>query len=289
MATSEVQRFLHSYVTDLHNAHDAWHAQLIRVINRFTECSREFILPYIPRDEDGLIKLRQLVKEVLPGLEGRPEEIRAELVGIFARVHASESIEPELPALLCQEAARRRRKAAAEWRGSFTFLPHPDANSGEPARRIVETLVEDFRHHVGKLDRSLRQWILDDLYGEKSWGDIRDMHPPTWHLIDKAKLPPLAPTREQPTPLAEIWMPADDPFGQSFDPSRRAARYNMQLDTDPHRAFYAILTLHHSLTADEVIYGTGGSHDPDNLLGKHWAEHAKGTSMPAILHPLSKP
>jgi len=289
LAASEVQRFLHNYPADLRHAHAAWRTQLIRVINRFTECSREFILPYIPRDEDGLLKLRQLVKEVLPGLEGRPAEIRAELSAIVARIQTSPSLAPELPALPGQEAARRRRGAAAEWRGSFTFLPHPDADGGEPARRIVETFVEDFRQHVAKLDRSLRQWILDDLYGEQSWSDIRDMHPPTWHLIDRAKLPPLAPPRDQPTPLAEIWMPAEDHFSQSFDPSKRAARYIMQLDADPHRAFYALLALHHSLTADDVIYGTGGSGDPDNLLGKHWAEHVKATLPHAILQPLSHP
>lgn len=284
LAEHEIHRFLHTYPADLANAAQSWCEQLLRIIARFTECSREFILPYIPRGKEGVAKLQRLVKEVLPGLAGRPEEVRYALSDIIERIQRSDFPDPERPALLYQQASRRRRNAGAEWSGAFAFLPLPALRANdEGARNIMETLVAHFRQTVGGLDRSLTQWLLNDLYEQQRWEDVRDLHPPTWHLIDRAKLPPLAALRDQQTPLMEIWMPAENTFTRSFDPQDRAPRYVMHDDSHPHRAFYALVSLHHSLNAEEVLFGPGGNDDPDNLLGKHWAAHAKAAAVPKIL------
>lgn len=293
LAEPALHEFLHTYPQQFAQALAAWDAELFRVVERFTECRREFLLPYIPRQREGVRKLERLLARAWPGLAGTKPTGKEEALDLLARCREANLSAPAKPALPYLQATRSRSDEAPEWLGTWRGFSAPDgpgtapSPAGQFASRVTATIAAYLRAYPGPFERTLTRWLLEDVYEVESWEKVGDLHPALWTLIDTTKQPPLAGNAGQAAPLREIWMPGANHFTDSFDPERRAPRYDMKTDDDIDRPFYAILTLLPALTADDVIHGPGGEKSPDNLLGKHLAEQSKAAPLPGVLNPLN--
>ena len=282
--------FLHSYPRQIGQAIETADVQLAHFVERFTECRREFLLPYIPRGQEGLRKLGELVAKEYPRLaEGRGAAL-AEAIRLICRIRESRLDAPEIPALPYLTGRRTPGKDSVEWSGTFTRLPFADgdeapgdASASDPT---VETIAEFLRRHPGSLDQTLTRWLLEDVFESDSWAKVSNIHTRLWRLINESKNPPLSGDSSRPGPLLELWHPGESHFTDSFNPGKTAPSYDMKIDDDLHRPFYAIITLLPAMSGDEIVFGAGGKAAPDNLLGRRWLDATAKKEIPPVLQPI---
>lgn len=292
LAKPELQEFLHAYPKQLSEAVEHCDKKLEGLVELFTECRREFLLPYINRGREGILKLGRLTAMQFPQLAEHPESAENEALHLIASVMASSLHDPDAPFLPYLGGARKAE--TTEWRGVMAGLPFvdkcEDADAGNLtlADRAVATLAEYLRTHPGNLEKTLPRWLLEDVFESTSWKEIPSFHTPIWKLINECKNPPHSDKAGRNSPLLELWSPGDNHFLESFDAGKTAQRYDMKIAEDINRPFYALLTLLPSLSANEAIFGSGDSANPDNLVGFHWLMFSKEQPLPMVLTPLSE-
>jgi hypothetical protein len=155
--------------------------------------------------------------------------------------------------------------------GCLPFCEQPpfDVSSvvSEIDKDTVSTIAEYLRINPAGLDKSLPQWLLEDVFGAESWDKVPNMHPELWNLVNDWKDPPLARAGGHAAAVVEVWSPGDNHFTKSFDPNGNAARYDMKVPEDSGRPFYALISMLPCMNAEEIVFGTGGKATPTNLIG----------------------
>lgn len=277
LADGSLRRFLHRYHRDLEMHIRAWDVWLIQQIPQFNQAHRDLVLPCIPPGRQGVDKLQTLVRGAFPKLMEGPESRHELFRSLAAFSRSGLRGVPEREAwLLLQHGigARGGDDSGWRWEGDFSRLPFPSRkhrDAREHCRRVLEAMARGLAFGCPYLHRSLGTWILNDLYQNDDWNEVRNLHIPAREQFVQLSLqqhPLYSPAGQHPLDAREIWVPEPTPFSSSFQTEfPDTVFHDINTDSDPFAGFMVLCRLRLNLDAAAVVNASADPARPASILG----------------------